>query len=55
MTRINNNELLLEELVRERLIALEYICRSREIRELMARLEKEHGAYPQTTVTIEEE
>ena len=46
---------ILEKPTQEWLAVLEYICRSHEIRELMVRLEKEHGAYPQTDVKVEEE
>ena len=41
--------------VQEWIATLELICRSQEIKNLVKRLEEEHGAYPQTIVKIEEE
>jgi len=51
---INHSELLTEP-VEEWLAALAFICRSREIRELMERLEKEDKAYLQTLIRMETE
>jgi hypothetical protein len=45
-------ELLLEK-VSEWITSIDYVCRTPEVRELIRRLEKEHGAYPQTVVNVD--
>ena len=52
---MTNHSEVLTDPVQEWLAALAFICRSREIRELMDRLEKEDKAYPQTVIRMEEE
>ena len=51
---LNQSEFTMGQ-VREWIATLESICRSQEIKDLVKRLEKEDGAYPQTIVKIEEE
>ncbi len=46
-------ELLLEK-VSEWITRMDYVCRTPEVRELIRRLEKEHGAYPQTVVNVDQ-
>jgi hypothetical protein len=52
---MRNHSEVLTEPVQEWIAQLQYICQSREIRELMDRLKKEDKAYPQTVVRIEKE
>jgi hypothetical protein len=51
--RERERELLFEE-VREWIGSMEYVCHSPEVMELIRRLEKEHHAYPQVLVNVEE-
>jgi hypothetical protein len=46
-------ELLLEE-AKEWIASMEHVCRSPEVMELIRQLEKEHHAYPQVLVSVEE-
>jgi len=46
-------ELLLEK-VSEWITSMDYVCRTPEVQELIRQLEKEHGAYPQTVVNVDE-
>jgi len=46
-------ELLLKELSKW-ITSMDYVCRSVEVQELIRRLEKEDGAYPQTVVNVDE-
>lgn len=43
-----------ERNIKEWIIALENICMSPEVRELIARLEKEDHAFPQTVIRLEQ-
>jgi hypothetical protein len=46
-------ELLLEQ-VRESIASMECICQSPDVRELIQQLEREHHAYPQIIVNVDE-
>ncbi len=45
-------ELLLEQ-VSEWITSMDFVCRTPEVRELIRRLEEEHGAYPQTVLNVD--
>ena len=52
---MTNRSEVVTEPVQEWMAQLQYICGSREIRELMDRLKKEDKAYPQTVIRMEKE
>jgi hypothetical protein len=50
---VNEERELLLEQVSEWITSMDFVCRTPEVRELIRRLEEEHGAYPQTVLNVD--